>query len=241
MLGSESRFKDPTSEASAHFGVALDGRIWQWVRIEDTAWANGFVNLSEYSPSWVAEADAKGVNINTLTVSIEHEGKTGQPFSEVQYQASLWLHRQIIAATGIVPSRENIIGHYQVDIVNRRFCPGSTFPFDRLVKALRGGSSMEVVTYPSWNVITNQAESLSINKPFLDWYLANGGLPVFGLPISPEIRASEIGWDKTGDGQADTVQFFEAYCLEYTKTGVVRKANIGRMGLEAFLSARKSS
>jgi N-acetyl-anhydromuramyl-L-alanine amidase AmpD len=36
-------FKNRRSDASSHFGVGRDGRIWQWVRVEDIAWANGIM------------------------------------------------------------------------------------------------------------------------------------------------------------------------------------------------------
>jgi N-acetylmuramoyl-L-alanine amidase len=44
MESADSWFLNPASEVSAHFGVARDGRVYQWVRLSNSAWANGIMN-----------------------------------------------------------------------------------------------------------------------------------------------------------------------------------------------------
>jgi N-acetyl-anhydromuramyl-L-alanine amidase AmpD len=132
-----SWFMNQSAEASTHFGVGKDGRIIQYVRLENSAWGNGPVNKPDPNIEWLADAISKGINPNRLTVSIEHEGKTGEAFTETMYQATLFLHKQIIRQLNIPVDRHHIIGHYQIDSVNRPLCPGKGFPWDRLMADLK--------------------------------------------------------------------------------------------------------
>lgn|GEM_PF-2043324 len=119
-----------------HFGVGKNGEIHQYVDLSCPAWANGGVN----KPDWPLLQD--GVNPNYYTVSIEHEGNSGDAMPEAQYQATLALHRWLIESLGIPVTRDNIIGHYRIDSVNKSNCPGLGFPWERLLKDLHGGSDM---------------------------------------------------------------------------------------------------
>ncbi|KUO79016.1 MAG: N-acetylmuramoyl-L-alanine amidase [Desulfosporosinus sp. BRH_c37] len=136
LIGTDSWFKNPVSKVSSHFGVGKNGDIHQYVNLDNHAWANGMVK----NPNWPLLQD--GVNPNYYTVSIEHEGESGDVMSEVQYQATLALHRWLIGTLGILVTRDNIIGHYRIDSVNRSNCPGTGFPWDRLFNDLQGGSDM---------------------------------------------------------------------------------------------------
>jgi hypothetical protein len=75
--GSDSWFRNPASQASAHFGVGKDGRIFQWVDTSDRAWA---------------QADG-----NRTWLSIEHEGQGGDTLTAKQLQATAsivaWMHK----------------------------------------------------------------------------------------------------------------------------------------------------
>ncbi|MEU6344492.1 peptidoglycan recognition family protein [Streptomyces sp. NPDC046977] len=74
--GSDSWFRNPKSEASAHFGVGKDGRIYQWVDTADRAWAQSSGNRT-----WL---------------SIEHEGQGGDALTAPQLAATAriiaWMH-----------------------------------------------------------------------------------------------------------------------------------------------------
>ena len=116
--------KNPKAQASANYLVTRAGQIFQLVKDEDGSWANGAVN----KPNWPLY---DGANPNYYTISIEHEGFDGS-LTEAQYQATLWLHKQLVAKWGIPVDRDHIIGHYRIDSVNRPNCPGPKFPWDRL-------------------------------------------------------------------------------------------------------------
>jgi len=134
--GCQSWLCNPTSSASTHYIVNRAGEIIQLVADSNAAWHAGGVN----KPNWSLY---NGVNPNRYTIGIEHEGYTGAGgdgnLTEAQYQATLWLHRQLIEKHGIPVDRDHIIGHYRINSVNRPNCPGPKFPWDRLFEDLRGG------------------------------------------------------------------------------------------------------
>ena len=41
ISAADARFHDPASHVSAHFGVRVDGALWQWVGVQDTAYHAG--------------------------------------------------------------------------------------------------------------------------------------------------------------------------------------------------------
>lgn len=120
--------RNSAAQASAHYLVTRAGEIYQMVRDEDAAWHAGAVNR----PTWPLY---DGTNPNKCTIGIEHEGFDGS-LTEAQYQATLWLHKQLVAKHGIPVDRDHIIGHYRIDSVNRPNCPGPGFPWNRLFQDL---------------------------------------------------------------------------------------------------------
>lgn len=135
MTGCLDWMLNPTSKASAHYLVTRAGEIYNLVDEFNTAWHAGAVK----KPSWPLY---DGANPNWLTIGIEHEGLPDEPLTEEQYQATLWLHRQIIARWGIPVDEDHVIGHYRIDSVNRPNCPGPLFPWERLFNDLKGDGSM---------------------------------------------------------------------------------------------------
>ena len=133
LAGTDSWFTNPASKVSSHFGVGKNGEIHQYVDLKNPAWANGGVN----KPNWPLLIP--GVNPNYYTVSIEHEGESGDVMPEAQYQATLALHRWLIGTLGLPMTRDNIIRHYRIDSVNKSNCPGTGLPWDRLFRDLQGG------------------------------------------------------------------------------------------------------
>lgn len=116
---------NPAAQASAHYLISRTGDIYQLVREADRAWHAGIVK----NPNW---ALYDGTNPNNYTIGIEHENISGGDLTELQYQATLWLHKQILDKYNIPADTEHIIGHYRIDSVNRPNCPGPNFPWARL-------------------------------------------------------------------------------------------------------------
>jgi len=149
--------QDPSSKVSAHYIVTKTGRIIQLVKEGDAAYHAGIVN----TPHWELY---DGTNPNRYTIGIEHEGDSGVPLTDEQYQATLFLHRELTAKYGIPIDTDHIIGHYRIDSVNRPDCPGSAFPWDRLLNDLKGGVDVAEDTdkdiYLSVRVRTSKADAL---------------------------------------------------------------------------------
>lgn len=124
--------QNPKAQASAHYLVTRSGEIYQLVKDEYAAWHAGWVD----KPSWSLY---DGTNPNRYTIGIEHEGYPDEELTEVQYQATLQLHKELINKYSIPIDTEHIIGHYRIDSVNRPNCPGPKFPWDRLFDDLRMG------------------------------------------------------------------------------------------------------
>ena len=144
--GCLSWMRNPQAKASAHYLVTRQGKIYQMVRDEDTSWHAGAVN----KPSWPLY---DGSNPNRYTIGIEHEALPGERLTEMQYQATLWLHKQLIAKHGIPIDEGHIIGHYRIDSVNRPNCPGPGFPWQRLFSDLKGSEEVVYKTFedvPDW-------------------------------------------------------------------------------------------
>jgi len=135
MPGTLSWLQNPAAKASAHYLVTKTGLIYQMVADENIAWHAGIVK----TPNWPLY---DGSNPNYYTIGIEHEALAGEALTEAQYQATLWLHRQLVAKHGIPVDQDHIIGHYRIDSVNRRNDPGPGFPWIRLFSDLKGDDEM---------------------------------------------------------------------------------------------------
>lgn len=164
--GCQNWLCNPKAKASSNYLITRTGKIIQLVKDEDTAWANGGVN----KPSWTLY---DGTNPNRYTISIEHEGYGSNGgdgnLTEQQYQATLCLHRQLINKWNIPIDRNHIIGHFEIDKINRPNCPGKAFPWDRLMKDLTSGVIDDMLE--KWqedmgkNAVKNLAKMGLLNSP----------------------------------------------------------------------------
>lgn len=134
-------FRSPNNNvSSAHFCVAKDGTIRQYVKLEDMAWGNG-LTASNIPNALSPLVRRLGANPNLYTVSIEHEGHDGT-LTEKQFEATVWLHRYIrdevkrIWSYEIPFNRSHILGHFEIDPVRKPNCPGPNYPWGRLITSL---------------------------------------------------------------------------------------------------------
>lgn len=120
---------DVTKAKSAHYVVyRLDGSaIEQWVDEADAAYHAGILN----QPS--LPYDFEGHSPNRFLIGIEHEGFTGQPWTEEMYRKDAFLCARACKRWGIEPGPDTIIGHNRIDAVNRARCPGNGVDLDRLI------------------------------------------------------------------------------------------------------------
>ena len=107
-----------TTQKSSHFLVNQDGSIWQFVGSGDTAWGNGIV-VNPVSELVLARV---GVNPNSYSISIEHEGFGTADINAVQYSTTIQLVSYLCKKWNIPVDRTHIIRHQEIEAV--KTCPG---------------------------------------------------------------------------------------------------------------------
>lgn len=125
--------------ASWHFTIARDGRVWQHLELNDGGYHAGIG--ANRTPSWKLWK-GHDFNINGYTIGIEHEGKTGEPYPAAQMQASAKLAAWLCEELGIPADRDHLIGHYEIDSVDRPNDPGPTWPWDRYIELVEAEMGM---------------------------------------------------------------------------------------------------
>ena len=119
LEAADATFNSPNRQASAHYGIG-DEEIHQYVNEEDTAWHCG---------DWLW---------NLKTIGIEHEGGPDLPISDMTYETSAKLIKDICERYNIPLDKDHILPHRKFVATQ---CPG-TLDIDRLI-SLAGGENMD--------------------------------------------------------------------------------------------------
>ncbi|WP_386687260.1 1,6-anhydro-N-acetylmuramyl-L-alanine amidase AmpD [Lonepinella sp. MS14437] len=107
---------------SAHFLIERDGRVTQYVSLQDRAWHAGLSCFNGRD------------KCNDYSIGIELEGSNQQPFTQQQYVKLAELTQQIMALyPQITPER--IVGHCDI-APERKIDPGQYFEWDKYLKSL---------------------------------------------------------------------------------------------------------
>ena len=123
-----SWFASAAARASTHFGIGPDGRIGQFVSLQNTARGHGIKG----NPTAAVVLENGSLNPNDYLIGIElvdnHLPGNHTPEQiEAAARLTAWLFATEIlphaARTGAAVSRRNIIGHNEIDSVNRSRCP----------------------------------------------------------------------------------------------------------------------
>lgn len=138
---------NPTSNASYHYYVKKTGEIVQFVEESNASYANGRIE----KPTWRL-LKSSNINPNLYTIAISREGHNHESLTNEQYKSILELHQMLISKYNIPITRDHIIGHYMIDSINRAYCPGHVFPWDKLLNDLKN-SKTPVVNKPLPKVI----------------------------------------------------------------------------------------
>lgn len=116
LESANDRFQNAANQVSAHYGISK-GRIWQWVKEEDTSYNAG---------NWP---------MNLRCIGIEHDATlNGHDLSEEDYQNSGALIASIAKRHNIPLDRQHVIGHREV---KPTACPG-TVNIDKLIAIAKG-------------------------------------------------------------------------------------------------------
>lgn len=233
IASADGWFMNPASEVSAHFGVTKDGKVYQWVRTDSAAWCNGIMDKPNMAIGWIAECFNRNINPNLRSIGIEHEGLSGQPMPEAQYQATLALQKWIVATYGVKVDSQHIVRHADIDSVNRKYCPGSGFPMARLLADLASQSQPQDPPL--------QLNGFNVQLGFKARFLVHGslenpddpvtgGIKVFGLPLANE-RIYPDGV---------TRQPFERYVMEFNPAAPLDWRDTGALAGVDWLKAHSS-
>ncbi|MDQ2086651.1 N-acetylmuramoyl-L-alanine amidase [Herbivorax sp. ANBcel31] len=145
--------------SSSHFAVDREGKVYQFVDIEDSAWANGLTGGIENATSSLVLKKGESISPNWYSVSVEHEGfysETKGELTAAQLESSKILHHYIIEYVydkfnfRIEPTRERIIGHNEVNKIDRVNCPGELFPFDEIINYLQSNTERFLDLHGHW-------------------------------------------------------------------------------------------
>lgn len=103
--------------ASWHFSVGRDGKVMQHLDFADGGYQAG-IPATAPKPTWPLWR-GHGQNVNTYTIGIEHEGFSGDGFTEAQRQASKKLCQWLAMELDIPYARVHFPPHADIDVVNR--------------------------------------------------------------------------------------------------------------------------
>lgn len=128
LPGCDSWFNSPqNTEASAHFGIGKNGEVHQYVDPKFSAWANGIVDNIDHG--WATNflnGLPNGASPNRFSISVEHEGHSGDRLDGLMFGASVALAVQLFgpggALDGVLCDREHVLRHGEIG--NHPLCPG---------------------------------------------------------------------------------------------------------------------
>lgn len=124
-------------QASYHLGLGLDGRIVQFVPIDNPAWHAGRRD-DGVNPTWPLWEPSR--NPGGHTVAIAREGFAKDPWTPEQLEAAPKVIAWAMEQHGIEPSRETLIGHYELNPITRAHDPGH-WDKDRMLDEIARASS----------------------------------------------------------------------------------------------------
>lgn len=149
---------------SSHFIVSLAGKIKQLVSVNDSAWGNG-LSFDAHGARWICphshvvaprwELLDTRYNPNTQTISIEHEGYSGNTPPAAQLAATVellrWLAGQFPTLT---PYRtgSTMIGHCDLDPLDKVNCPGKGFDLVALARRANDGLNLVEPWVRNWTL-----------------------------------------------------------------------------------------
>lgn len=195
--GADSRswLASSAAQAGANYLIERDGTIYQLGDDLDEMWGNGALKEPDLSNPIVAGWVHDGINPNTRTICIEHEGFTsnnqGGSLTEAQVASSTWLTGYLCFAHGVPADRTHIIGHYQIDNVTRHYCPGfSPDEWSSMVGKVAAMNTGPIPTadanarkFATGHWIVNMTDSTGTPVNMLTFFDDQGGAESCGLPL----------------------------------------------------------
>lgn len=147
VSGVLAHFRNPSSQASAHFVIDRDGTIYQCVSTTKAAWTNGDLrsprrDIPALNAALARTAGFGGrINFNDFCVTVEYHGLPEIGITEAQYARGVELARYVCDRWDVPRHRYGQLRHADLNSETRRHCPGPRFDLARLIVALDGDPS----------------------------------------------------------------------------------------------------
>ncbi len=178
QLATSSEFNDGNT-ASVHYINDVDGTVYQVVAEADSAWGNCCVTGAEapagYYPipgtaDWhlhglINTGQPGAINHNHETISIEnvkHSTDNSEPLTTAQYNSLVKLVADIAKRRKILPVKGSIIGHFDLDPVNRARCPG-TFDWSAFYRDIQIAMGHGPISYDAGRAFALEAGFVDAN------------------------------------------------------------------------------
>jgi len=127
----DPRDDEPEKAVSANYLIHTNGDIYRLVPwwIGRRAWANGIVKNPDEDIKWLMDCIKNKINPNLVTISIEHVASSSEMIkhgrmTDAQWSSSFNLVKKLLQQNGLKATNQTVIGHYQIDSVNKAYCPG---------------------------------------------------------------------------------------------------------------------
>ena len=217
-------FANPASGASSNYLIDTDGTIYEVVPLGNAPWTNGKIASPDMSNSIIAEIVNAGLNPNPYCATIEHVGARNDRMTPAQLASSAHLSAWIAQEEGLPIDRTHIVGHNQFDNVSRWYCPGWTDAEWATVMSGALAWAQQETPLPEGRMFPETGHG--IGGGFKWFWENNGGLMIFGFPITDEMKDPETGL---------TVQYFERARFEYhPENDDPYKVLLTRLGADAL-------
>lgn len=245
QLATSGEFNNGTG-ASVHYIVdkgvigGESSQVYQIVDEDDSAWGNCCCTGPACPPGtlpapgagrchdpWVDDSLGCGHNWNFDTISIEnikYADDNSDTLTPSQWSALVELVRDICIRNGIPMVKATsynsggIIGHYDLDPVNRARCPG-TFDWGAFIQEINMG--VPAGWSDDGTALHNPANGFVVTQGFRN-YILNHAWDGGNVPLQNVVAANPVEESNPGLG-GGTVQVFRFDRLEWTATiGVIR-------------------
>jgi N-acetyl-anhydromuramyl-L-alanine amidase AmpD len=218
-------------QVSAHFLIAIDGRIFQLVDTKLKAWHAGVSNWRGLGEKNIWDPDSK-ISYNHASVGIEIMNDGVQPFTNKQYDAAITLCKQLKAEYTAIEDC-NIVAHGDIS-PGRKVDPHVGFNWKLLFENGIGIYSDKMVSTPcKLHHIGDKHEQIATLKQKLGkfGFTLNTSSSEYDAELDnvakafkrhhcPETYSDEntLGWDNLADARLDDL-LHKYYGMEQTENG----------------------
>jgi hypothetical protein len=153
-----------TPTKSAHLFVNKDGSVKQYVSVNDSAWCNGISSLPGNTGKWLTPSGKvttprwqglrAGLNPNWYTVSMEHQGNPSDVWTAPMFATTVAIMKWLAPIKGVAwwQPGVNLIGHGDINPLDKPFCPGPHCDYQALALAANSRRMVATTDVPIYEV-----------------------------------------------------------------------------------------